>query len=107
MVALTDSAKTVIRRLIDNSNGQATGLRITVQEGGCAGLKYILGLDATARKVDQVYEFDGVQVFVDPFSLPMIDGMHIDYVESVEASGFVFNNPNIGNRCACGKSFTP
>ena len=107
MVALTDNAREVLRRLIANSNGQATGLRISVQEGGCAGLKYILGLDASARRVDQVYEFDGVQVFIDPFSLPMIDGMHIDYVESVEASGFVFNNPNIGNRCACGKSFTP
>ncbi len=107
MVALTDSAKTVIRRLIDNSNGQAKGLRISVQEGGCAGLKYILGLDTDARNVDQVYEFDGVRVYVDPFSLPMIDGMHIDYVESVESSGFVFNNPNIGDRCACGKSFTP
>lgn len=107
MVALSDSAKSMIRRLIEGSNGQATGLRISVEEGGCAGLKYILGLDATARKVDQVYEFDGVKVYVDPFSLPMIDGMNIDYVESVEASGFVFNNPNIGNRCACGKSFTP
>jgi iron-sulfur cluster assembly protein len=108
MVALTDSAKAVVRRLIERADDSATaGLRISVEEGGCAGLKYLLGVDAKARKADQVYDFDGARVFIDPFSLPILDGIRIDYVEGVDASGFVFDNPNIGNRCACGKSFTP
>ena len=107
MLALTDDAKAVIRRLIERSDRDSAGLRISVQEGGCSGLKYMLGLDTAAADVDQVYEFDGVRVFVDPYSLPIVDGMKIDYVEDIEQSGFVFDNPNIGDRCACGKSFAP
>jgi iron-sulfur cluster assembly protein len=81
-------------------------LRIVVEEGGCSGLQYTLGIEAASRAGDQVYEFGEVRLFVDPFSLPMVDGMRIDFVEDVQASGFVFDNPNVGARCSCGKSFT-
>ncbi|MFO1127266.1 MAG: iron-sulfur cluster assembly accessory protein [Rhodospirillales bacterium] len=107
MLELTDNAKAVIRRLIERSDSSGSGLRISVQEGGCSGLKYMLGIDKAAADVDQVFEFDGVRVFVDPCSLPVVDGLAIDYVEDVDQSGFVFDNPNIGDRCACGKSFAP
>lgn len=105
MVALTDAAEGVIRRLVSASETGAAGLRIMVEEGGCSGLKYLLGLEAGAQDGDQVYEFDAVKIFVDPFSLPIVQGMTIDYVEGVEASGFVFENPNIKAPCSCGKSF--
>ncbi len=106
MVALTDAAEGVIRRLIESSDSGASGLRIMVEEGGCSGLKYLLGLENTAQDGDQIYDFNAVKIFVDPFSLPIIDGMTIDYVEGVEASGFVFDNPNVGPKCSCGKSFS-
>jgi iron-sulfur cluster assembly protein len=106
MVALSETARTAIRRLVDDDNDGATGLRIMVEQGGCAGLQYMLGLEKSAHAGDEVYEFDGVRVFVDPFSLPIVHGMHVDYVESVEASGFVFDNPNVGAACSCGKSFS-
>lgn len=105
MVALTDAAEDVIRRLVAGSDSGATGLRIMVEEGGCSGLKYLLGLEAGAQDGDQVYEFDAVKVYVDPYSLPIVQGMTIDYVEGVEASGFIFENPNVKAPCSCGKSF--
>ncbi|MBK8176344.1 MAG: iron-sulfur cluster assembly accessory protein [Rhodospirillales bacterium] len=106
MVAISESAKSVIRRLIDQSKDGATGLRIMVEQGGCAGMQYKLGLDTSANADDEVYEFDGVKLFVDPLSLPIIEGMNIDFVDSLETSGFVFDNPNAGNTCSCGKSFS-
>jgi iron-sulfur cluster assembly protein len=105
MVALSETARTVIRRLVDDNRDGAAGLRIMVEQGGCAGLQYKLGLDKAAHAGDEIYEFDGVRVFVDPLSLPIVQGMRIDFVDSVEASGFVFDNPNAGASCSCGKSF--
>jgi iron-sulfur cluster assembly protein len=105
MVALSETAKTMIRRLLADSADGATGLRIMVEQGGCAGLQYKLGLDTAAHADDQVYEVDGVRVFVDPFSVPIVDGMTVDFVDGVEQTGFVFDNPKAGGTCSCGKSF--
>jgi iron-sulfur cluster assembly protein len=106
MVALSETARTVIRRLVDDSKDGATGLRIMVEQGGCAGLQYMLGLETSAHAGDEVYDIDGVRVFVDAFSLPIVHGMRIDFVDTVETSGFVFDNPNAGASCSCGKSFS-
>lgn len=105
MLALSETAKTVIRRLVAGNADGATGLRIMVEEGGCAGLQYKLGLDRSANEGDEVYEFEDVRVYVDPYTQPIVDGMTIDFVEGVESSGFVFDNPNAGASCSCGKSF--
>ena len=105
MLALTQSAQSVVRRLIEDAKDTATGLRVMVEEGGCAGLQYRLGLDTEPQRGDQVYEFDGVRVFVDPFSLPIVDGLQLDFVEELGQSGFVFDNPSVGDQCSCGKSF--
>lgn len=105
MVALTETATSVIRRLLAGNRNGATGLRIMVEQGGCAGLQYKLGLDKAAHADDQVYEFDGVRIFVDPYTLPIIDEMTVDFVDDVEQSGFVFDNPKAGATCSCGKSF--
>ncbi len=106
MVALSETARTVIRRLVADSADGATGLRIMVEEGGCAGLQYKLGLDTAAHEGDEVYEDDGVRLYVDPYTVPIIRGMTIDFVDGVESSGFVFDNPNAGGACSCGKSFS-
>jgi len=106
MVALTDQARTIIRGLIDNSTEAVNGLRIMVQQGGCAGLQYMLGLEKAAQPGDEVFEFDGVNVYIDQASLPIVRGMRIDFVETVESAGFTFENPNVGSTCSCGKSFS-
>ena len=105
MVALSETAATTIRRLLADNREGATGLRIMVEQGGCAGLQYKLGLDVAAHHDDQVYEFGGVRIFVDPYTLPIIDEMTVDFVDDVEQSGFVFDNPKTGATCSCGKSF--
>ncbi|TVR99927.1 MAG: iron-sulfur cluster assembly accessory protein [Rhodospirillales bacterium] len=105
MVALTDAATTVIKRLVAGSKEGVDGLRIMVEHGGCSGLQYMLGLESRADPGDEVYEFDGVRVYVDAHSLPIVHGMQVDFVETLEQSGFVFDNPNVGDVCSCGKSF--
>ena len=105
MVALSETARTMIRRLLADSGDGATGLRIMVEQGGCAGLQYKLGLDTAAHEDDQVYEFEDVRVFVDAYSAPIVHGMSIEVVDGVESAGFVFDNPNVGGACSCGKSF--
>lgn len=106
MVALTAKAQEIIHRLVDQAEGEVTGLRIIVDQGGCSGLQYMLGLETSARTDDRIYDFGDVKVFVDPHSLPIIDGLQIDFIESLETSGFIFDNPNARDVCSCGKSFS-
>ena len=73
--------------------------------GGCAGFKYMMGLETTSRSGDIVIEQEGVKLFIDDKSQPLVSGMRIDFVTSLENSGFVFENPNAASKCACGKSF--
>jgi iron-sulfur cluster assembly protein len=105
MVALTNKAAAAVKRLIQNDGGGAVGLRLMVEQGGCSGLQYLLGLETQASAGDEVYDFSGVKVFVDPESLPIVDGLRIDFVESIDKSGFVFDNPKAADVCSCGRSF--
>lgn len=105
MVAFTDKATNVVRNLIASSEEGATGLRIMVEQGGCSGLQYMLGLERSAAPGDEVYDFSGVKIYVDRDSLPIIHNMKVDFVETLDRSGFVFDNPNVGDVCSCGRSF--
>jgi iron-sulfur cluster assembly accessory protein len=105
MVELSESATGAVRRLIAASGNPAAGLRIMVDQGGCSGLRYLLGLENEPAAGDEIYDWDGVKLFVDPQSLPIIDGIKIDFVDSVGRAGFVFDNPNVRDVCSCGKSF--
>jgi len=106
MVALTDRAQDTLRRLVANAEFGTNGLRIMVDTGGCSGLQYTLVLEKSACEDDRVYDFGDVKVYVDPRSQPVVDGMNVDFVEGVEASGFVFDNPNAKDVCSCGKAFS-
>jgi iron-sulfur cluster assembly accessory protein len=76
-----------------------------VETGGCAGYKYMMGLEREARDGDAVVESDGVKIFIDDLSQTHVMGMTVDFVTNLENSGFVFDNPNAAEKCACGKSF--
>src|SRR6478752_10276480 len=80
-------------------------LRLGVLGGGCSGLSYQFKFDTKERPTDKVYEYDGVKIFVDPKSLLYLNGMTLDYQESLMQSGFVFDNPNAKKACGCGTSF--
>ncbi|ACA17964.1 iron-sulfur cluster assembly accessory protein [Methylobacterium sp. 4-46] len=105
MISLTDNAVTAVKTALSQAPGTPTGLRIMVEAGGCAGYKYMMGLESSARDGDLVVEQDGVRLFVDGRSQSLVSGLRIDFVTALETSGFVFENPNAGAKCACGKSF--
>lgn len=93
-------------REIASQRGQADpGLRVAAIGGGCSGFKYDVSLDSAPRPGDTVMDFDGLRVFVDHDSLTHLAGMTVDYVESLQSSGFRFLNPNATRTCGCGESF--
>lgn len=106
MITLTENAITAVKSALSKAAEPAEGLRIMVEAGGCAGFKYMMGLESTVRDGDAVIDADGVKVFVDNRSQPHVAGMTIDFVTGLESSGFVFDNPNAADKCACGKSFS-
>lgn len=106
MVTLTPSAVATLERVLAGNAPAAKGLRIAVTDGGCAGHKYQMGLEADAGEGDAVFEFGSVLVYIDEASQPLLDGVVVDFVEGIEGSGFKFDNPNATGSCGCGKSFS-
>ncbi|MGD1062676.1 MAG: iron-sulfur cluster assembly accessory protein [Terracidiphilus sp.] len=82
------------------------GLRLGVKGGGCSGLSYAIAFDAHPRERDRIFTFDGVRVFVDPKSFVYLNGMTLDYEETLMRQGFNFINPNSARSCGCGTSFS-
>lgn len=82
------------------------GLRISVLPGGCSGFKYSLNIEEEPLADDLVIDQAGIRIFVDGFSAPYLHGVTIDYVSSMQGSGFTFNNPNATGGCGCGSSFS-
>jgi iron-sulfur cluster assembly protein len=81
------------------------GLRLFVQQGGCAGLSYGMRFDEEAEADDTVYEHHGLQVFVDPASLDYIEGSVLEFEDGLQGAGFDVENPNVVSECGCGESF--
>ena len=106
LVSLTESAAAKIRDLMaEEPEGEAAVLRIAVQGGGCSGFQYALGFDRGAQEGDVELVCEGVKVVVDPFSAPYLKGATVDYLETIQESGFKIENPNAVASCGCGHSF--
>ena len=105
---LTDNAVTEVRKFMaaEQVPAESAGLRVAVLPGGCSGFKYSLNIEERALEDDAVLEVNGVRVFVDAFSMQYLNGVQIDYVTSMQGSGFSFHNPNATGGCGCGTSFT-
>jgi iron-sulfur cluster assembly protein len=82
------------------------GLRLGVMGGGCSGLSYSIRFDSQPRERDRIYAFEDVRVFVDPKSFIYLNGMVVDYEETLMRQGFNFINPNSNKSCGCGSSFS-
>ena len=106
MVTLTETAVSKVREILDSQDPKPQGLRIAVVGGGCSGFSYSMAFESTPNLLDKTYTFDGLKVFIDQASLLYLDGAEVDYVETLEGSGFKFNNPNVKNTCGCGSSFS-
>ncbi len=107
-VQVTDKAVRRIRTAMvkEGISPEQGGLRLGIQGGGCSGLSYNIRFDTQPRERDRVYTFDDVRVFVDPKSFLYLNGMILDYEETLMRQGFNFINPNSKKSCGCGSSFS-
>jgi iron-sulfur cluster assembly protein len=106
MLTFTESAQKAVSRFIRGSDTPVAGLRISVAGGGCSGMQYGMALEEAAKSDDVVVEIGSLKVFVDPYSAPLLKGVTVDFLDSMEGSGFKFDNPNASASCGCGKSFS-
>jgi iron-sulfur cluster assembly protein len=108
LMTLTERAAEEVQKFIAQEQVpvDTAGLRVSVLPGGCSGFKYSLNIEERALDDDMVHEINGVRVFVDGFSAQYLAGVTIDYVTSMQGSGFTFTNPNATGGCGCGTSFT-
>ena len=104
-VVLTDAAAAKAKALLYQEGRDDLALRIAVQPGGCAGLRYSLFFDDRALDGDLIVEFGGVALTVDRMSAPYVQGASVDFVDTIEKQGFTIDNPNASGSCACGDSF--
>ena len=81
------------------------GLRLFVQQGGCAGLSYGMRFDTEPEEDDTIYEHHDLRVFVDPASMRYIEGSRLDFESGLQRAGFNVENPNVVSECGCGESF--
>jgi iron-sulfur cluster assembly accessory protein len=102
---LTDAAAAKAKALLDQEGRDDLALRIAVQPGGCAGLRYNLFFDDRNMDGDLTSDFGGVNLTVDRMSAPYIQGAVIDFVDTIEKQGFTIDNPQATGSCACGDSF--
>ena len=105
MITLTKSAADKVKELLVEEGRQDIALRVAVQPGGCSGLRYAMYLDDQVGDRDQSADQFGVMVVVDKMSVPYLSEATIDFVDSLEASGFTIDNPMAQGGCACGHSF--
>lgn len=110
MITLTPIAVAKSLEIMSAQNQRPIGLRLGVVGGGCSGFQYHMAFEANDPALtDSVFEFGEnkeLKVLIDQMSMMYLDGVEIDYVETLEGSGFKFNNPNVKAECGCGKSFT-
>ncbi len=106
MITLTPVATTKVKEIMGQQDPVPTALRVAVVGGGCSGFSYHMAFERQINGTDNVYEFDGLKVAVDQMSEMYLDGIEIDYIETLEGAGFKFNNPNVKSTCGCGSSFS-
>ncbi len=106
-ITITKKAEDKVREILGEQPETYAGLRIQVVGGGCSGFSYRMGFDkAWNEDTDQVFDFDGLKIFVDRASMLQLAGSEVDYVDGLHGAGFKFNNPNATGTCGCGESFS-
>jgi iron-sulfur cluster assembly accessory protein len=107
MINVSPTAATKISELLAEENKVGSGLRVFVQGGGCSGFQYGLMIEDNGQGAgDQVYESNGIKLYVDPISVRYLSGAEVDFVDTITGGGFTIKNPNATSTCGCGQSFT-
>jgi iron-sulfur cluster assembly accessory protein len=105
-LVLTPQAVAKVREIMATQDPIPAGLRLGVVGGGCSGFQYSMSFENQSGMMDKVLNFEDLKVFVDATSLMYLQGAVVDYVETLEAAGFKFENPNTKSTCGCGSSFS-
>jgi iron-sulfur cluster assembly accessory protein len=105
MVQLTEKAIGKVKDIMSSQSPAPGGLRIAVVGGGCSGFSYSMAFENQPNMLDKTYEFGELKVYIDQASMLYLEGAEVDYVETLEGSGFKFNNPHVKSTCGCGSSF--
>ena len=105
-VNLTDAAIGKVKEIMASQDPIPAGLRIGVVGGGCSGFQYNMSFENQSGMMDKVLKFDDLKVFIDATSAMYLNGCTVDYVETLEAAGFKFENPTVKSTCGCGSSFS-
>jgi len=105
-VVLTPAAIIKVKEIMATQEPVPAGLRIGVVGGGCSGFQYSMSFENAAGMMDKVVKFEDLKVFVDATSAMYLNGCTVDYVETLEAAGFKFENPQVKSTCGCGSSFS-
>ncbi|MBJ19878.1 MAG: iron-sulfur cluster insertion protein ErpA [Deltaproteobacteria bacterium] len=104
-LALTDAAADKAKALLTASDRAEGGLRVAVRNGGCSGMRYELLFDETRAEDDDELDFHGLKVWVDVESATYLEGITIDFSDSLNDAGFKINHPGATETCGCGESF--
>lgn len=105
LVTLSDAAVNKLTELTKEEADPNVGLRVYVYSGGCSGYRYGMMLEDQPAEEDVKVISNGINVYVDPQSTPLLKGSEIDYVDTLMGAGFTVNNPNAVSGCGCGSSF--
>ncbi|HXQ93418.1 MAG TPA: iron-sulfur cluster assembly accessory protein [Nitrososphaerales archaeon] len=105
IVSLTPLAIDRVKEFMAKDKDQSNGLRIFVAQGGCSGYQYGMVLERSAKNDDISWSENGINVYIDNQSAKLMEGAEIDFVETVQGSGFKISNPNAVSSCGCGNSF--
>jgi iron-sulfur cluster insertion protein len=106
VITLTDSAASKVKELLDAEGEPELALRVAVRPGGCSGYSYEMFFDGDVAGDDELAEFSGVKVIVDPSSAQLLKGATLDYKDGLQSAGFAIDNPNATRSCGCGQSFS-
>ena len=106
LIHVTEAAAGKIRELLSEEGKTESGLRVFVQGGGCSGFQYGLMIEESGGVGDQLFESNGVRLFVDPVSISYLRGAEVDFVDTITGGGFTIKNPNATSTCGCGSSFS-
>lgn len=107
MINVSEMAAAKINELLAEEQKNGSGLRVFVQGGGCSGFQYGLMIEENGQGAgDQVFESNGIKLFVDPISIRYLTGAEVDFVDTITGGGFTIKNPNASSTCGCGQSFT-
>ena len=106
MITLTDSAASKVKELLDAEGEPELALRVAVRPGGCSGYSYEMFFDGDVAGDDELADFGGVKVIVDPSSAQLLKGATLDYKDGLQNAGFAIDNPNATRSCGCGQSFS-